>query len=88
VEIQARELTRGNGESAVDFASPCEILGCWRPVRKSHYGIADIPLLQVGAYSPPLWLTQVHETLVLDNSCDPSIELGVASKAVQVLEGS
>ena len=83
-----RKLTSGNGKSAVEFPSPCEILGCWCPLRKSHYRIADILLLQVGAYSPPLWSTQVRETLVLHDRCDPSIKLGVASKAVQVLEGS
>ena len=83
-----RKLTSGNGKRAVEFAPPCEILGCWCPVRKSHYRIADILRLQVGAYSPPLWSTQVNETLVLDDPCDPSIKLGVASKAVQVLEGS
>ena len=51
-------------------------------------GIPDLILVRVGAYLPPLWLTEIHETLVLDDSCDPSLELGVASKTLQVLEGS
>src|ERR1035438_295837 len=83
-----RKLTSGNGKRAVEFASPCEVLGCRCPVRKSAYPGATIFLLQVGVYSPPLRSTQVNETLVHDDSGHPSIELGVASKALQVLEGS
>ncbi len=83
-----RKLASGNGKRAVEFASPCKILGCRCPVRKSPYPVATIFFLQVGVYSPPLGSTQVNETLVHDDSCHPSIELGVASKAMQVLEGS
>ena len=37
---------------------------------------------------PPFWPAEIHEALILHDSCDPRAELGVASKTSQVLEGS
>jgi hypothetical protein len=76
------------GESTVDFSSPCQVLGGWRPVRKSHLGNAYLILVKVRAEVPPLWSAEIHETLILNNSCYPSVELRVASKTPEVLEGS
>ena len=76
------------GESTVDFPSPCQVLGGWRPVRKSHLGSEYLILVRVHVEVPPLWSAEIHETPILDDLCDPSIELGVASKTPQVLEGS
>ena len=88
IQQALRKLTCCYGKRAVEFVSPCEIFRCWCPVRKSTYSGATVFHLKVGEYSPPLWSTQVNETLVHDDSCHPRIKLGVASKVVQMLESS
>ena len=76
------------GESTVEFPPPCQVLGGWRLVRKSHLGSAYLILVRVRADVPPLWPAEIHEALILNDSCDPRFELGVAPKTPQVLKGS
>jgi hypothetical protein len=83
-----REFPGRIGESTVDFPPPCQVLGGWRPVRKSHLGSAYLILVGVRAEVPALWPAEIRETLILNDSCDPRVELSVASKLAQVLEGS
>ena len=71
------------GERTVDFPPPCQFLGGWRPVRKSHLGSAYLILVRFRAEVPPLKSAEIHETLILNESCDPRVELGVAAKTPQ-----
>jgi hypothetical protein len=99
--MKARNITKGIyilqafwefagsiGESTVEFPPPCQVLGGWRPVRKRHLGGADLILVRVRADVPPLWPAEIREALILNDSCDPRLELGVAPKTPQVLKGS
>ena len=83
-----REFPGRIGESTIDFQPPCQVFGGWRPVRKSHLGSAYLILVRVRAEVPPLWSAEISETLILNDSCDPRVELSVASKLAEVLEGS
>jgi len=82
-----REFGGRIGKDTLDFTPPCQVLGGWRPVRKSHLGRAYLVLLRVCAEVPPVWPAEIHETLILNDSCNPSVELGVASKTLEVHEG-
>ena len=76
------------GESTVDFPPPCQILGGWRPARKSRLGRAYLILVRARAEVPALWSAEIHETPIPNDLCDPSAELGIAAKTPEVLEGS
>jgi hypothetical protein len=57
-------------------------------VRKSQLGSAYLIFVRVCAEVPPFWSAQIHEALILDDSCDPRLELRVATKTPKVFEGS
>jgi len=83
-----REFPDRIGESTVEFPLPCQVLGGRRPVRKSHLGSAYLILVRVRTEVPPLRPAEIRETLILNDSCDPRVELSVAPKLAEVLEGS
>jgi len=81
-----RELAGRIRKDGVDFASPEQILGGWRPVRECRLGCADRILVRVGGEIAPLRPAETHEALIPDDLCDPRLELGFASKTLEVLE--
>ncbi len=73
--------------SRIEFVLLENVLRRGRPVRDSIQSVADWALSNVRDHPSPLRLAEVHEALILDDSRNPGVELGIPSKSVQVLEG-
>jgi hypothetical protein len=63
----------GIPDSVGDFMTPCKVLGGWRQAGKRHLGATSPFFFQARPY-PPTSPTKVHQTLILDDSCNPGTE--------------